>query len=170
MEKGTNRTNKENPGEPEKEAGTMKAIGYAAGTYVDYKGNVVDTETQIESLKIFAEKSHLELVTIFEDLDETEPVMERPGIRKMMATETDVEVILVDRVWCIGRTCTSVEPLLEKLDSKGMRLESAKTCFDVTSQYTRFWYSNPKKQAYKIARKARNLDTKTPSNSPEVKV
>jgi len=170
MEKGINKTNNGNSGGPEKEGKTMRAIGYAAGTYVDYKGNVIDTETQIESIRMFAEKSGLELVTVFEDLDETEYVAERPGIRKMLALETDAEVLLVERVWCIGRTCASVEPLLDKLDSKGMRLEAAKTCFDVTSQYARFWYSNPKKQAYSIARKARDLDKKIASPAPEVKV
>lgn|GEM_PF-1775481 len=143
-----------------KEVSAMKAVGYVSGMYVDYEGNVVDREGQKKLIRKFAGENGIELTGIYEDMDECEKALDRPGIKKML-TDAGAEVVLVDRVWALGRTRASVTPLMRALDSKGMRLEAATDCFDVTSQFTRFWYRQPGKAAYAIAQQVRGIETKT---------
>jgi DNA invertase Pin-like site-specific DNA recombinase len=142
------------------EVTTMKAVGYVSGVYVDYDGNVVDREGQKKLIRKFASENGIEVTAIFEDMDECEKVLDRPGVKKMIA-DAEADIVLVDRVWAIGRTRASVTPFMRALDSKGMRLEAATDCFDVTSQFTRFWYRQPGKAAYAIAKQVRNIETKT---------
>jgi DNA invertase Pin-like site-specific DNA recombinase len=143
-----------------KGATTMKAVGYVSGMYVDYQGNVVDREGQKKLIRKFAAENGIEVAAIYEDMDECEKVLDRPGIKKMLS-DSEADVVLVDRVWALGRTRASVTPFMRALDSKGMRLESATDCFDVTSQFTRFWYRQPGKAAYSIAKQVRSIETKT---------
>jgi DNA invertase Pin-like site-specific DNA recombinase len=142
------------------EVTTMKAVGYVSGVYVDYDGNVVDREGQKKLIRKFASENGIEVTAIFEDMDECEKVLDRPGVKKMIA-DAEADIVLVDRVWAIGRTRASVTPFMRALDSKGMRLEAATDCFDVTSQFTRFWYRQPGKAAYAIAKQVRSIETKT---------
>jgi len=142
------------------EVTTMKAVGYVSGVYVDYDGNVVDREGQKKLIRKFASENGIEVAAIFEDMDECEKVLDRPGVKKMIA-DAEADIVLVDRVWAIGRTRASVTPFMRALDSKGMRLEAATDCFDVTSQFTRFWYRQPGKAAYAIAKQVRGIETKT---------
>ena len=139
---------------------TMKAVGYVSGVYVDYQGNVVDREGQKKLIRKFASENGIEIAAIFEDMDECEKVLDRPGVKKMIA-DAEADVVLVDRVWALGRTRAAVTPFMRALDSKGMRLEAATDCFDVTSQFTRFWYRQPGKAAYAIAKQVRSIETKT---------
>ncbi len=147
-----------NNDENRKGVSTMKAVGYVSGIYVDYEGNVVDKEAQKKNLKEFATDNGIELVAVYEDVNECEKVMDRSGVKKMIA-EADAEIVLVDRVWAVGRSRAAVTPFMRALDSKGMKLETCTDCFDVTSQFTRFWYRQPGKAAYAIAKQVRSIET-----------
>lgn len=141
-----------------REVRKMKAVAYICGMYVDNKGDIIDRSKQKELIGEYAAKNGVEIVTVFEDLDESQPVTDRPGVKKLISEDIDADVVLVDRVWALGRTRATVAPLLEALDSKGMKLECGAECFDVTSQFARFWYRKPGGQVYAEARKARKLD------------
>ncbi len=141
----------------QKEETSMKAVGYVSGMYVDYEGNVVDKEMQKKSIRKYASENGIELTAIFEDMSECEKVLDRPGVKNMIG-EDGAEMVLVDRVWSLGRTRAAVTPFMRALDSRGMRLEACTDCFDVTSQFTRFWYRQPGKQAYAIAQQVRRME------------
>jgi len=153
MEK-INKNNSEN----REEAKTMKAIGYASGMYVDNEGNVVDRGEQKKRIEAYAEANGIEIVAMYEDVDECEKVMDRPGIKKMLEEANEAEVALVECVWSLGRTRAVVSPFMKALDSKGLKLEAATTCFDVTSQFTRFWYGKSGSQTYAATRKAIDVE------------
>lgn len=129
----------------------MKAIGYVSGLYVDYEGKIIDCEEQKKRIKAFAEDCGVELVTIYEDMDENKEILDRPGVRQMLAADTDATMVLTERVWCLGRTRAALTPFMNMLDSRGLRLEAVTTCFDVTSQFARFWYYKPAKKAHVAA-------------------
>ncbi|HOX28299.1 MAG TPA: recombinase family protein [bacterium] len=139
----------------------MKAVGYVSGVYVDYEGNIVDNETQKKRIKEYAAQNGVELLTVFEDMDECADVMSRPGVKEMLSEESEADMVLVDRVWCLGRTRAAISPFMQALDSKGMKLEAGTDCFDVTSQFARFWYRKPGQLAHTTAAKARKLDRST---------
>jgi hypothetical protein len=141
-----------------KEVWQMKAVAYTCGMYVDNNGDIIDRNKQKAMIAEFAEKNEIEVVTVFEDLDESQAVTDRPGLKQMLSEDIDADIVLVDRVWALGRTRAAVTPMLEALDSKGMRLEACTDCFDVTSQFTRFWYRTPGGHAYTEAKKARNIE------------
>ena len=137
-----------------KEKKKATAVGYVAGMYVDHKGEIVDHEEQKERIKKYASENGITLQAIYEDIEQSDSVMERPGLNNLIQECVDTDIVLVDRVWSIGRTRTALKPLMKALDSKGMRLETATICFDITSQYARFWYRKPGRQTYVSTKKA----------------
>ena len=114
-----------------------KAIAYASDVILGRTGEVIGREAQKELIRQYAADNEIEVVAWFEDEAYNEDVLSRPGIQGLLGCDLDCDCILVERVWALSRQWPVLSGFLKTLESRGLRLESATTLWDCTSQRCR---------------------------------
>jgi DNA invertase Pin-like site-specific DNA recombinase len=123
-----------------------KAIAYVSDVILGRSGEVISREYQKDLIKKHAETNGIEIVAWFEDEMYNENVLERAGIKAMLACAEPYDVVLTERVWAFSRTMGVLETLFAELDRRGKTFEAATMLWDCTSQKCRrrFYPNLPK--------------------------
>jgi DNA invertase Pin-like site-specific DNA recombinase len=111
-----------------------KAIAYTR--QMAGKGNI-EAAAQKEAIKKYAADNGIEIAWWFEDGNEADEAIARPGVKSMLEYTGEYEMVLVEKVWAIGQRKGEVEPVFEKLEKLGKTVTAATEMWDFVSQYTR---------------------------------
>jgi DNA invertase Pin-like site-specific DNA recombinase len=112
------------------------AIAYVSDIILGRTGEVISRGSQKELIGQYAAANDIQIVEWFEDEMYNEDIMSRPGIQKMLA-KTDVDTILVERVWSFSRKWTQLEAFYNELQKRNFLLEASTTLWDALSQMSR---------------------------------
>jgi len=115
------------------------AAGYACAVILENEGVIVPAEKQKERIKKFAGSKNLKLLDIYEDVDRSADILERPAMKRLLESETRAGAVVIDHIWALSRRREKLLSFLRALDEKGMKLEIATTMMDVASQFVRAW-------------------------------
>ncbi len=118
----------------------MKAITYVNCIRIPNTDIEICCEEQREQIELYAKTHGIEIVARFEDDGCHGPVVERPGVKAMLAHPDSYDLILVERIWCFSRSLSEVRPLLEALQEKNVALQSATELWDCLSQQVRHFH------------------------------
>jgi DNA invertase Pin-like site-specific DNA recombinase len=100
-------------------------------------GEVISRKEQKALIEAHARDAGIEVVAWFEDEQYCEGLMERPGVRQMLACDKEFDTVLVERVWSLSRRWGELQPLLAGIAAMGKSLEAATTLWDCVSQMAR---------------------------------
>jgi DNA invertase Pin-like site-specific DNA recombinase len=123
-----------------------KAIAYLSDVVLGRTGEVISRDYQRGLIEKHATENGIEIVAWFEDTMYNENVLERPGVKAMLAYAEPYDTILTERVWAFSRTMATLESLFVELDRRGKTFEAATMLWDCTSQKCRrrFYPNLPK--------------------------
>jgi DNA invertase Pin-like site-specific DNA recombinase len=121
-----------------------KAIAYVSDIILGRTGEVISREAQKTAIRQHAAEAGIEIVSWFEDEAYNEDIVGRDGIRALFASASAGEILLVERVWALSRNWKALEAFMSELDYRGMKLESATTLWDCTSQRARQFHADRK--------------------------
>ncbi len=117
-----------------------KGIGYVCDVPIAEKVVITRAYQKIK-IWLYAKSEGIDLVGIIEDNPTTGDLMSRPGVRKVMHSHSDIEVILVERVLCLSRRMKELEPFLNECDRRGQKVVAVSHCWDCVSQMVRRRYA-----------------------------
>jgi len=114
-----------------------KAIAYVNDIILGRTGEVINRSCQVELIAQYAADNEIEIIGWFEDEMYNESVLDRPGIKALLACGNPYDLVLCERVWALSRSMGALEPFFKELDKRGVKLESATTMWDCVSQQCR---------------------------------
>ena len=117
-----------------------KAIAYISDVILGEIGEVINRKAQKELIRQYAKENGIEVIAWFEDEVYSEDLLSRPGIRKLLESETECECLLVERIWALTRNWNELLGFMNAIESKGLKLESATMLWDCVSQKARQYY------------------------------
>lgn len=117
-----------------------KVIGYVCDVPIKGTDVVITKDDQRMRIVKYAQKENLNLVGIYEDADYQCHVLDREGVKKLMERCGEVDAVLVERIWCFSRKRAELEPLLARLDEKGVTVQTTSYLWDCLSQQIRHRY------------------------------
>jgi DNA invertase Pin-like site-specific DNA recombinase len=115
----------------------QKAVGYVCDIPIPDTSCMITRENQRNRIVSYAREANLDLVTIYEDPEFTEPFVNRRGIRQILTSKDQFDVLLVERVWCLSRKMRELEPFLERLYKRNVELKTCAYLWDCVSQQVR---------------------------------
>jgi DNA invertase Pin-like site-specific DNA recombinase len=121
------------------------AVAYVSDVILGTTGDVIGRDAQRRAIRRHAEENEIELVGWFEDEAYNADVLSRGGFRQLLARARAGDIVLVERVWSLSRSWKALEPLLEELSRRGLRLEAATLLWDCTSQRARHYEAERRK-------------------------
>jgi DNA invertase Pin-like site-specific DNA recombinase len=116
-----------------------RAIGYVCDIPVPDTDLVISKEDQRFRIMKYAKNEDLELTSIYEDEEYTDDFINRPGIQKILNSRDGIEVLLVERVWCLSRKMKDLMPFLKKLERKNIQIVTSSYLWDDVSQGVRHY-------------------------------
>jgi len=119
-----------------------KAIAYASDIILGRTGEVITRTYQKDLITRYAAENGIEITAWFEDEMYHEDLLSRPGVKAMLSTEIDHDLVLVERIWTFSRNWPKLEGLFSKLDAKNVKLESTTLMWDCVSQMSRRHYDS----------------------------
>jgi len=122
-----------------------KALAYVSDVILGGTGEVVSRQAQREAIDRYARENDIEVVAWFEDEAYVEEVMDRPGIRALLACGQECDCVLVERVWAFSRRWKNLNSFLVELSRRGRKVEAATLLWDCVSQLSRNFYHGGKK-------------------------
>ncbi len=122
-----------------------RAMAYVSDVILGGTGEVVSRQAQREAIDRYARDNEIEVVAWFEDEAYVEEVMDRPGIRALLACKEECDCLLVERVWAFSRRWKILNGFLQELSSRNRKVETATMLWDCVSQLTRNFYHGGKK-------------------------
>ena len=123
---------------------SKKAIGYICPIPLDYADDIIGADEQKRHIEAYAKRNGFEIEAFYEDEGPSDDILHRPAMERIIESEKNAGVILVDRIWCLSRQRKPLIPFLETLDREGIKLEAAVTMMDCVSQFARHWHKNKK--------------------------
>jgi DNA invertase Pin-like site-specific DNA recombinase len=129
-----------------------KAIAYVSDIILGRTGEVIKRSGQVELIAQYAADRDIDIIGWFEDEMYMENVLERPGIKALLACDRSYDLVLCERVWAFSRSMAVLDPFFEELDRRGVRLECATTMWDCVSQKCRHRYSDMKERPEPVRR------------------
>ena len=119
-----------------------KAIGYVSDVVLGRSGEVISRGYQRELIEKHATSNGIEIVAWFEDTMYNEEVLNREGVKAMLAYAEPYDVVLTERAWVFSRSMAVLERFFVELDRRGKTFEAATTMWDCTSQKCRRRFYN----------------------------
>ncbi len=116
-----------------------RAIAYVRDIVLGRSDEVLARAGQTGLIKQFAADNEVEVVAWFEDeaCDDLN-VLDRPGLRALLAYDKPYDKILCERSWALSRSMTALEPFFKELERRGgVQFESATSAWDRVSQQCR---------------------------------
>lgn len=117
-----------------------RAVGYVVDIPILGTDLSISRDFQKQRIIDYARRENIELVGIYEDENYREDFMNQPGVKQAMNAGTDIDAVIVERVWALSRKKKDLEPFLRKLDEKGVQLVCASYLWDCLSQMVRHRY------------------------------
>jgi len=117
-----------------------KALAYVSDIILGGTGEVVSRQVQREAITRYAKDNDIEVVAWFEDEAYVEEVMDRPGIRALLACNEECDCLLVERVWAFSRRWKILQSFLQNLSRRNRKVEAATMLWDCVSQLCRNFY------------------------------
>ena len=134
---------------------TKRAIGYVCDIPIPKTDMVIGKDDQRARILKYAQQEGIELVSIYDDEEWTENFLTRPGVMRLLACKEDMDLVLVERVWCLSRRMTDLKEFTEKLDTKGWELLTSSYLWDCVSQHVRHHNRVEKKKREVAAKNVR---------------
>ena len=128
----------------------MKAIGYVKDICTS-TGEVITKEEQKEKIIQYAKLNNVNLIGILEEDDTIlESILDRAEVKKILQMAGEIDTVIVERVWCFSRKYGEVVTCLDELYKIGIKIVSALTMWDCTSQKVRHYYSKRKDEPIEL--------------------
>lgn len=114
-----------------------RAIAYTSDIILGRTGEVIKRSYQKDLIVKHAAEKGIEVVAWFEDEMYNEDIMNRPGVKALLAYNEPYDMVLTERVWAFSRAMGTLETFFKELDRRGVTFECATTMWDCTSQKCR---------------------------------
>jgi hypothetical protein len=111
-----------------------KAIGYVCDIPILDTDLVINKDDQRLRILKYAEENNLEIVSIYEDEEYTEPFVSRPGVQKLLNGTGGFDVLLLERVWCLSLKMEDINFFLKGLERKNVQLVTSSYLWDEVSE------------------------------------
>lgn len=115
-----------------------KAIAYVSDIILGRTGGVVSRKEQRAAIEQHARENGIQIVAWFEDQVYVPALLDRPGLKALLACEEPYDLILVERVHSLSGKWPELRHFLDLLERKRVKLESASLRWDCVSQMARF--------------------------------
>lgn len=115
-----------------------KAIAYTSDIIIGRTGGVVSRREQRAAIEQHAKDSGIEIVAWFEDDVYVPELMNRPGVKAMLAFDGAYDSVLVERVHSLSGKWPELRRFLDVLERKAVKLEATSLRWDCVSQMARF--------------------------------
>jgi DNA invertase Pin-like site-specific DNA recombinase len=130
------------------------AIVYVCTIPVAGTDMVISKEDQLARIKKYAEKENIEIAAVIEDDNFSKDFANRPGIQKVLNYDGRYDILLVERIWALGRRMRELVPFMEGLEKRGIELRASSCLWDCVSQQVRHRYMGALAQKQKDAAKS----------------
>jgi len=135
-----------------------KAIGYISEIQLGYSNCIISCEEQKERIEDFCKRENIILTNIVKEISPENDLFERPGIQYLLKNLNDIDCVIVERPWCIGRKGSVLESFMKKLEEKNVGLICATKLWDCASQFVRRFYRDKKGESIEDEKNL-NFDT-----------
>ena len=115
----------------------LRAIAYTTEVIPARPGKGIPRSSQMESIRQFAAASEIEVIAWFEDEAAEKDILKRPGVQAILAYDQPCDILLCERVRAFAGSMAGLNPFLEELKKRGLRLEPAASMWDCVSQQLR---------------------------------
>jgi len=116
-----------------------RVIGYVCDIPVPDTDLVISKDDQRFRIMKYAKNEDLEIIHIYEDEEYTDDFINRPGVQKILNSRDDLEILLVERVWCLSRRMNELMPFLKKLERNNIQIVTSSYLWDDVSQGVRHY-------------------------------
>jgi len=121
-----------------------EAIGYIGKIRLSLKKTrSISFKEQTEKITEFCEEENIRLLGIVKEKDCEARLFDRPGIIEVIKKCPDVDIVVVERPWCIARRSSILEDFLQVLKTYNVKLLCATHMWDCSSQFVRRFYYAP---------------------------
>jgi hypothetical protein len=114
-----------------------RAIAYINEIDLSCQDEVITREYQQKEIEKHAAAKDIEIVAWFEDTVEIKEVLDRPGIKALLAFNEPYDLVLTERVWALSRRMDVLERFFAELDRRAILFDCATTMWDCVSQRCR---------------------------------
>lgn len=121
-----------------------KALVYLNDITLGRTGETITREEQKKAVIAYAAKNGIEILDIFEDEGESADILDRPGVKKLLACKLGGDLVLVERIWALSRNMKALRTFFTELEARNVKLEAATTLWDCASQMTRHHFATRK--------------------------
>ncbi|MDY0003880.1 MAG: recombinase family protein [Polyangia bacterium] len=117
---------------------SKKAIAYTSDVILGRTGDVVSRKEQRAAIEQHARENDIQIVAWFEDEVYVPELLDRPGVKAMLACDDACDCVLVERVHCLSGKWPELHSFLDLLERRSVKLESTSLRWDCVSQMARF--------------------------------
>lgn len=117
-----------------------KVVAYVCDIPIPGTEEVIGRDEQKARILKHAMREGFEVVAFFEDGEFTPDFRERPGVKEMLAAVGNVDLALVERVWCLTRSPKELDAFMTELEARGIQLAATSYLWDCVSQQARHRY------------------------------
>jgi len=117
-----------------------KAIAYTSHVSLDYCDKDLCCDEQSERIEKYCRDNDIKLTEVVREINCDTDLMNRPGVQYLLKKCSQVDYVIVERPWCIGRRSSVLDEFLDSLDRAKVQLLCATHLWDCASQYVRRYH------------------------------
>ena len=114
-----------------------RAIAYLCEVDLRCQNEVITKEYQRKEIEKHALANDIEVLAWFEDDADIQEVLDRPGVKSLLAFNEPYDLVLTERAWVFSRRIDVLDRFFAELDRRAILFDCATTMWDCTSQKCR---------------------------------